>query len=96
MKQKKFDDAINYQRKALETFQNLEGDQDLDHIANIAITLSEWLEKDDKIEEALESLKQAEIIYEKTYSVVDKRTCKVKRNISLLYLKTNKYEDALD
>ena len=28
--------------------------------------------------------------------MVDKRTCKVKRNISLLYLKSNKYDEALD
>jgi len=28
--------------------------------------------------------------------VVDKRTCKVKRNISLLYLKSNKYDEALE
>lgn len=54
------------------------------------------MEKDDKIDEALQSLRTAEEIYEKTYSVVDKRTCKVKRNISLLYLKSNKYEEALE
>jgi hypothetical protein len=28
--------------------------------------------------------------------VVDKRTCKVKRNIALLYLKSNRYDEALD
>lgn len=28
--------------------------------------------------------------------MVDKRTCKVKRNISLLYLKSNKYDEALE
>ena len=50
----------------------------------------------DKVEEALESLKQAEQIYEYNYSVVDKRTCKVKRNISLLYLKANRYDEALE
>jgi tetratricopeptide (TPR) repeat protein len=58
--------------------------------------LSEWLEKSDNIEEALQNLKTAEQIYEYNYSVVDKRTCKVKRNISLLYLKSNKYDEALE
>jgi len=41
-------------------------------------------------------LKQAEQIYEYNYGVVDKKTCKVKRNISLLYLKSNMYEEALE
>ena len=50
----------------------------------------------DNIDEALEALKQAEQIYEYNYSVVDKRTCKVKRNIALLYLKANKYDEALE
>ena len=36
------------------------------------------------------------MIYEQNYSVVDKRTCKVKRNIALLYLKNNKYDEALE
>jgi hypothetical protein len=42
------------------------------------------------------SLKQAKQILEDNYSAVDKRTCKVKRNISLLFLKLNKYAEALD
>lgn len=41
-------------------------------------------------------LKQAEQIYEMNYSMVDKRTCKVKRNVALLYLKSNRYDEALD
>ena len=41
-------------------------------------------------------MKQAEQIYEYNYSVVDKRTCKVKINIALLYLKSNKYDEALE
>ena len=67
-----------------------------DHVADVAVTLSEWLEKAERVEEALEALKQAEQIYEYTYSVVDKRTCKVKRNVALLYLKSNRYDEALD
>jgi len=50
------------------------------------------LEKTEQIDEALEALKTAEQIYEYNYSVVDKRTCKVKRNIALLYLKGNRYD----
>ena len=38
---------------------------------------------------------QAKIILEDNYTLVDKRTCKVKRNISLLYLKSNQYQEAL-
>ena len=57
----------------------------------MAITLSEWLESAERVEEALGALKQAEQIYEYHYSVVDKRTCKVKRNIALLFLKNNRH-----
>lgn len=74
----------------------MESFNDADHVANVAITLSEWLEKAENIDEALQALKQAEQIYEYNYSVVDKRTCKVKRNISLLFLKSNRYEEALE
>lgn len=65
-------------------------------MAEIAITLSEWLEKAERIEEALEALKMAEQIFEYSYSVIDKRTCKVKRNVALLYLKSNRYDEALE
>ena len=65
-------------------------------MADIAITLSEWLEKAERIEEALDALKLAEQIFEYSYSVIDKRTCKVKRNVALLYLKSNRYDEALD
>jgi tetratricopeptide (TPR) repeat protein len=50
----------------------------------------------ERVEEALEVLKLAEQIYEYSYSTVDKRTCKVKRNVALLYLKLNRYDEALD
>ena len=60
LKKKDFNEAINLQKKALKVYQELENYSDSDNIANIAITLSEWLEKVDKIDEALESLKQAE------------------------------------
>lgn len=96
LKKKDFTEAINYQRKSLEVYQELENFSNTDLIAEIAITLSEWLEKVDNLEEALKSLKQAEQIYEYNYSVVDKRTCKIKRNISLLYLKSNLYDEALE
>ena len=41
-------------------------------------------------------MKLAEQIFEYSYSVIDKRTCKVKRNVALLYLKSNRYDEALD
>jgi len=75
---------------------DLDSFDDSDHVATVAITLSEWLEKQEKLDEALDALKQAQQIYENNYSVVDKRTCKVKRNMSLLYLKANKYDEALE
>lgn len=53
LKSKNFTEAINYQRKALEVYQELESFNDADHVANVAITLSEWLEKAENIDEAL-------------------------------------------
>jgi hypothetical protein len=44
----------------------------------------------------LNCLKQAKQILEDNYGQIDKRTCKVKRNISLLYLKSNSFENALE
>lgn len=45
LKKKDYNEAIKFQRKALKVYQELENFRDTDHIANIAITLSEWLEK---------------------------------------------------
>lgn len=48
-----------------------------------------------QFDQALECLQQAKQILEDNYGQVDRRTCKVKRNISLLYLKSNRYDLAL-
>ena len=45
--------------------------------------------------DAIDCLKQARQIYEDHYTVVDKRTCKVKRNISLIYIRMENYPEAL-
>lgn len=96
-KQKKFADAIDNQKRALDVYENLQNFQDQDTVAQVCITLSEWQENyEENVEAALESLKKAEKIFEYAYGVVDKKTCKVKRNISLLYLKNNQYSEALE
>ena len=64
-------------------------------MAHIAIALSEMQEKANKFDEALESLIQAKAILEDNYGVVDKRTTRVKRNISLIRLKLGMIPDAL-
>jgi len=53
-------------------------------------------ESGEQFDQALNCLKQAKQILEDNYGQVDKRTCKVKRNISLLYLKSNSFENALE
>lgn len=59
LKKREYEEAINYQQKALKVYQDIEGaPQEL--VAEVAITLSEWLEKVERIEEALDVLKQAE------------------------------------
>ena len=60
LKKKDYNEAIKFQRKSLQVYQGLENFRDTDHIANIAITLSKWLEMVDNIDEALDALKQAE------------------------------------
>ena len=77
-------------------FSDLEKFANTEFLAAISITLAELQEKADMNEEALESLRQAKQILEDNYSAMDKRTCKVKRNISLLFLKLNKYDEALE
>ena len=52
-------------------------------------------EKAVKFEDALESLTQAKGILEDNYGVVDKRTTRVKRNISLIRLKLGMIPEAL-
>eukprot|EP00831_Metopus_contortus_P006822 TRINITY_DN12611_c0_g1_i2.p2 TRINITY_DN12611_c0_g1~~TRINITY_DN12611_c0_g1_i2.p2 ORF type:complete len:180 (-),score=54.41 TRINITY_DN12611_c0_g1_i2:202-741(-) len=50
----------------------------------------------EKISEAIETLRKAEQIYESSLGKMNKKTCKIKRNISLLMLKDNQYQEALD
>ena len=94
-KKKDMDEAIRFQKKALEIFGEIPKFSNTEFLAHIAITLGEIQEKAEQYEDALESLGHAKVILEDNYSLVDKRTCKVKRNISLLYLKSNKYQEAL-
>jgi len=46
-------------------------------------------------EDALNSLRIVEKIYKNNYTEVHAKTCKVKRNISLLCLKTDQNDEAL-
>jgi hypothetical protein len=59
------------------------------------MNLSEFQDKSNLIEDALSSLRLVEKIYKNIYSEVHAKTCKVKRNISLLYLKSDQNEAAL-
>ena len=34
-------------------------------------------------------------IYERSYGLEDVRTCKIKRNVALVYLRGNRFDDAL-
>lgn len=52
--------------------------------------------KAEKLEDALIMLWEAEEIFECTYGLVDKKTCKIKRDVALLLLKSNKYDEALE
>lgn len=94
-KKKEFTDAINFQAKAHDIFKSLDKFINTEFLAQIAITLSEFQDKADMLDEAVSSLFEARNIYEDNFTLVDKRTCKVKRNIALLYVRMNHYQEAL-
>jgi len=92
---KNLDLAIQYQSKAVESFINLEKYADTDYLAQIVMTLSELQDKKGLLDDALSSLRLVEKIYKSIYTEVHAKTCKVKRNISLLCLKQDQNEEAL-
>ena len=94
-RKKDLEEAIQFQKKALQTFSELEKYSNTEFLAHIAIALSEMEEKAGKFEDALESLSQAKAILEENYGQVDKRTSRVKRNISLLRIKLGMIDEAL-
>ena len=57
--------------------------------------MSTWQEQTELIAESLINLNKAMAIYERSYGLEDVRTCKIKRNVALVYLRGNKFEDAL-
>ena len=59
------------------------------------MNLSEMQDLDERPMDALNSLKEVEVIYKKLYDLYSPQTCKVKRSISLLYLKVDMNEDAM-
>lgn len=94
-KAKEIEYAITFQYKAYETFSGLEKYADTDYLAEIVMTLSEFQDKAGQTEEALNSLRIVEKILKNNYTEVHAKTCKVKRNISLLCLKTDQNDEAL-
>ena len=75
-KKKDFEEAVKYQAKSIENFRSHEFD--LEKRAQACITCSEWLVKLNDFDQSLQFLKEAEEIYESTYGLVDKKTCKLK------------------
>ena len=93
-KKKEFEEAINHQLRAIENYK--QNDHDPDLLAKCMITASEWYSKNDSLEEAIRWLRETEEIYVYLHGKVDKKTCKIKRDIALLLLKNNQYDEALD
>ena len=102
-KKKDTKEAIEYQQKAFGIYRTIESIEPK-ILGSIAIKLSELYERAEQIPEAIDALRQASVeiiilqaeqIYEKSLGNANKQTCKIKRNISLLMLKANKYQDAL-
>ena len=52
--------------------------------------------KAERMDDALMALREAEEIYECTYGLVDKKTCKIKRDVALLLLKAKQNDKELE
>ena len=64
-------------------------------VAETAEKLAGWLQENSNYPEALDSLRNAEKIYEYNHGQINKKTAKVKRHICMLLLKAGEYEEAL-
>lgn len=93
-KKKDFEEAINHQLKAIENYK--QNDHDPELLAKCMVTASEWYSKNENLEDAIKWLRETEEIYVYLHGKVDKKTCKIKRDIALLLLKNNQYDEALD
>lgn len=93
-KKKELEDAINNQLSAIENFK--QNEHDFETTANAMITISEWYSKLENNQDAIKWLRETEKVYEYIYGAVDKKTCKIKRDIALLLLKSNQYDEALN
>lgn len=93
-KKKEFKSAIEYMQRALDIY--WQTDYEAEKRADVCIKCSDWMVKAERMEDALQMLWEAEDIYECTFGLVDKKTCKIKRDVALLLLKANKYDEALE
>lgn len=93
-KKKDFEEAINHQLRAIENYKQNDNDPEL--LAKWMITASEWYSKNENLEDAIKWLRETEEVYVYLHGKVDKKTCKIKRDIALLLLKANQYDEALE
>jgi tetratricopeptide (TPR) repeat protein len=95
-KKKEFDEAITQQLHAINNYRTRDEEYNQESTAKMMITLSEWYSKIENLDEAISWLRETEKLYEYIYGAVDKKTTKIKRDIALLLLKANKYDEALN
>ena len=93
-KQKDIPNAIDLYKRAVNLMMDM--DMNTDKAAEIAVTLSQWLQESANYPEALDALRSAEQVYEYNHGLIDKRTAKVKRSICMLLLKAGEYNEALE
>lgn len=89
------DMAVQLLLKAQAAFESQEKFLASDELAETFCKLSQWQEKQSKIEDALFNLQRASEIYEQNYGLEDPQTVRVKRNIALVLLRGNQFQDAL-
>jgi tetratricopeptide (TPR) repeat protein len=94
-KQERLDKAVALQTKALAQFELLDKYKGTEVIAELLCTLSQWQEAQSNVDESLMNLQKASEIYEAMYGLEDKETVRVKRNIALVLLRGNQFQEAL-
>lgn len=66
------------------------------YVAELYNQLGSYQQKINDVDGYIESLSKVRTIYQEIYGQVDKRVIKVKRQLSIIYLKNQQHEDALN
>ncbi|EAS03945.2 tetratricopeptide repeat protein (macronuclear) [Tetrahymena thermophila SB210] len=90
-----YQNAIDDQTRAIQALIDQEYD-DPDYVAGLLLTLSKYQQKASKIDDQIDSLQKVKCIYIQVYGFKDKRLIKVMRQLSMILLQNNYYEETIN